>query len=644
MAEYAVSDELRRDAAPAMLTETAIPKGKLTVNDKLLRDLIRSRVKLNQIELRVFRRDVLPILRDVESELVQVLGSFDPDDVATKQRERELLREVRAMIENATGKIPPALEGAITDAAKREVRLVRSSMVKAVPEFEAVLGRGIPVEQLAQITQRTTKTLLEPFAATWGEDSLARVKRQLGASVSLGEDMREAARRVQSVIPATRSQALGIARTGIQRAANLAHDAYREQPETRELVKGVQAVATLDARTCVVCAGLDGKWWSYKRDPTADGLYSERPRYPLHPNCFPEGVVVQGPRAPGKSIRWTEGDLCIIRRSSGPDLPVTPNHPILTRRGWVAAGELKKGDELIDGPAAERMLLAVAVPENHNVPSRIEDSANSRRFARLRMPVSRPDFHGDGFDGEVDVQVFDRFLANEVNAAIREHSFDEAFGMGLGAIGSSLFTGNRSATSLLERVAASARPDVRQSRLMRPLCRTHAGPLQEFGFGSPTMGYPEASEPKRDDVARDSEELGARILRLTAEVHGSKVVEVNRIAFLGHVYNLQTVEGWYTANGAVVHNCRCILTDVLKSGDEIGLPGLDFDKGTRASMNGQVPEGLAFPDWLKSQPVGIQKSVLGPARWELWKSGQADFSDFSVAHRARTLAELGEVL
>ena len=357
-----------------MLTETAIPKGKLTVNDKLLRDLIRSRVKLNQIELRVFRRDVLPILRDVESELVQVLGSFDPDDVATKQRERELLREVRAMIENATGKIPPALEGAITDAAKREVRLVRSSMVKAVPEFEAVLGRGIPVEQLAQITQRTTKTLLEPFAATWGEDSLARVKRQLGASVSLGEDMREAARRVQSVIPATRSQALGIARTGIQRAANLAHDAYREQPETRELVKGVQAVATLDARTCVVCAGLDGKWWSYKRDPTADGLYSERPRYPIHPSD------------------------------------------------------------------------------------------------------------------------------------------------------------------------------------------------------------------------------------------------------------------------------RCVLVDVLKSGDEIGLPGLDFDKGTRASMDGQVPEGLTFPDWLKSQPVGVQKSVLGPARWELWKSGQADFSDFSVAHRARTLAELGEVL
>lgn len=357
-----------------MLTETAIPKGNLSVNAKLLRDLIRSRVKLDQIQLRVFKRDVLPILRQMEAEIVDVLGSGPSGGITRRSQLESLLSDVRSVITNATAEIPPSLETAVTDAAKREVRLVSGSIARTVPQLKVHMARGLSTEQFAQITQRTTREVLEPFAKNWGTRALARVKDQLSVSVGMGEDMAQAARRVQSVAVVTRKDALKIARTGIQKAAALAGDEYREQPENRELIKGVQAVATLDTRTCVVCAALDGKWWSYEPDPTADGLYEQRPRYPLHPSD------------------------------------------------------------------------------------------------------------------------------------------------------------------------------------------------------------------------------------------------------------------------------RCVLVDVLKSPDEIGLPGLKFPKSTRASMDGQVPDALTFPDWLKSQPVGIQKSVLGPSRWELWKSGKLDFEDFSFAGKARTLDELGDVL
>lgn len=355
------------------LRETGLPKGKLSVNAKLLRDLIRSRVKLDQIQLRVFRRDVLPLLRDMEADVIDVLASGKGGTIRQDQL-RALLSDVRGVIENTTEKIPPALEQAVTDAASREVRMVRGSMLDAVPEFRVVLGKGLPAESFAQITQRTVEEVLQPKSVTWGTRALARVKDQLGASVLAGEDMREAALRVMSVAPATRSEALTVARTGILRASTLAHDEFREQPENRELLKGVQAVATLDTRTCAVCGGLDGKWWSFEKDEEADGMYSERPIYPLH------------------------------------------------------------------------------------------------------------------------------------------------------------------------------------------------------------------------------------------------------------------------------NRCRCQLVDVLKSPEEIGLPGVKWSKSTRASMDGQVPEALTFPDWLESQPVNIQKSVLGASRWEMWKNGSADFEDFSFAGRMRTLDELGEVL
>jgi hypothetical protein len=361
-----------------MLTETAIPKGKLTVNAQLLRDLIRSRVKLDQIQLRAFRRDVLPILRSMESEIMDALESAGPSDRALGDLRRSqyesILRDVRSVIENATKEIPPSLEQAVTDAASREVRTTYGAITRAVPELKVVMARGIPAESLAAITKATTKEVLQPFAKNWGTKALGRVHDELSKAVGLGEDMREAAIRVQSVLPATRKQALVIARTGIQKAAALGAEEFREQPENKELLKGVQWVATLDTRTCAVCGGFDGKWWSFKRDDTAEGLYSQRPELPAHAAC------------------------------------------------------------------------------------------------------------------------------------------------------------------------------------------------------------------------------------------------------------------------------RCVYVDVLKSGDEVGLPGLNFSPGTRASMDGGVPDSVTFPDWLKSQPVNIQKSVLGPARWELWKSGSADFEDFSYAGRMRTIDELGDVL
>lgn len=42
-----------------------------------------------------------------------------------------------------------------------------------------------------------------------------------------------------------------------------------------------------------------------------------------------------------------------------------------------------------------------------------------------------------------------------------------------------------------------------------------------------------------------------------------KVVEVERIAYDGDVYNMETESGWYVADGVIVANCRCIAEPVL---------------------------------------------------------------------------------
>jgi len=45
--------------------------------------------------------------------------------------------------------------------------------------------------------------------------------------------------------------------------------------------------------------------------------------------------------------------------------------------------------------------------------------------------------------------------------------------------------------------------------------------------------------------------------RFAGKVELDRIVEVTRVEWSGHVYNLTTVEGWYDANGIIVSNCDC---------------------------------------------------------------------------------------
>jgi hypothetical protein len=53
-------------------------------------------------------------------------------------------------------------------------------------------------------------------------------------------------------------------------------------------------------------------------------------------------------------------------------------------------------------------------------------------------------------------------------------------------------------------------------------------------------------------------QIGKNLHQLLAgQVALDRIVEVGRVDFSGHVYNLNTTEGWFTANTLVVSNCDC---------------------------------------------------------------------------------------
>jgi SPP1 gp7 family putative phage head morphogenesis protein len=67
--------------------------------------------------------------------------------------------------------------------------------------------------------------------------------------------------------------------------------------------------------------------------------------------------------------------------------------------------------------------------------------------------------------------------------------------------------------------------------------------------------------------------------------------------------------------------CRSSTAPILKSWKELGIDMEEAPAGTRASMDGQVPESETYQTWLKKKSAAFQDDVLGPTRGKLFREG-----------------------
>ena len=265
---------------------TGQPKGPLTVNGKILQDLIRARVSLQRVEARVFARDILPVLQRMEA---QILGHIAAIQAGTRTlndvslaRIQSLLDDVQRIIANAVAQAQAGVAAAAADVAGRENRLQVATMKRATKGVGVTFG-SLPTDTLAQVTQAVTDDIAGPWFSKWGTDALGKVQAALSTAIGMGEDKDETARRVAQAMNMSKKKALTVARTGLQKAANDTAAGFHQ--DNQAAFNGVIYVATLDARTCPVCGPFDGKRYSFESHPDADGSYDNRPEVPQHPDC-----------------------------------------------------------------------------------------------------------------------------------------------------------------------------------------------------------------------------------------------------------------------------------------------------------------------------------------------------------------------
>ncbi len=146
--------------------------------------------------------------------------------------------------------------------------------------------------------------------------------------------------------------------------------------------------------------------------------------------CLTEGTEVGAANVEaGYRVKY-DGPVVALRFASGRHLTVTPNHAVLTPRGFIRARFLKQGDYAVGAEWTEEVATGIfgqdgdeaIAPVEEKFAALLRGTAGSGELAKFRQVVGAVDFHGDGrfMDGDVDVVRPNSLLQREVDPALRK--------------------------------------------------------------------------------------------------------------------------------------------------------------------------------------------------------------------------------
>lgn len=320
---------------------------------------------------------------------------------------------------------------------------------------------------------------------------------------------------------------------------------------------GVTHVTVLDGDEDEPCASANGARWTL----------DEAAANPLgHPNCLVGSTQVVAPHLIAGYAREFHGEVVILRTAMNDTLTCTPNHPVLTDRGWVAAGLLSKGDKVVRCLDGQRVAHRID-PDNDRMPASIEQCVETLRkaprSASCLVPGTPIDFHGDGTDRQVDVVLADSLLWDGDSTKGGKQSNEGSF-VGANQPISPRLSGVRSLHQVSIGAAHAAHSSVSSGTVARTLLGRPLARLTYLGLAGVSQGV-SAPTKRTPQAPAVNVEIVRQLLRgLAGEIALVELSEVERKRFAGHVFNLSTAQEWYIAENIITHNCTRAFSPVVE--------------------------------------------------------------------------------
>lgn len=295
-----------------------------------------------------------------------------------------------------------------TKTFRVESRELTTTITEAMGQLaanEVGLATGFNVKDPNII--RGIESQVQKFAESVNETTWDTLKLSIQEGIRDGDSIDDIAKRVETVMgDRIKSSSQLIARTEVNRAVVFGS---LEGWKQSGVVEKVKWIAALDDRTRPTHVEAHGQVVNLGDDFTVGGCTGPGPgnldcaREVVNCRCFPGDTLVTAEAIQGASMRLYDGNIVRVVLSDGREFSATPNHPMLTTRGWVEAGTLNNGDYLVSHPLVKDVILSDPYPNQ-----RPATFAEVFRFLvgasqpeRIRGAI--PDFHGDGMNGEINV-------------------------------------------------------------------------------------------------------------------------------------------------------------------------------------------------------------------------------------------------
>ena len=377
-----------------------------------------------------------------------------------------------------------------------------------------------------------------------------------------------------------------IARTETHGAANFGADVAARETGLNLRKEWVSAA---DERTREDHAAADGQ--IVGMDDAFD-VGGESLMYPGDPagspenviNCFPPWSLIRLVGLKAAMRREYSGDLIELSFGGPVNMSVTPNHPVLTKRGWVPARFIVKGDKVFDAGIGDVGEVRPG-PDIANRCARADDLYNTAK--RLGCVV-RPsgvvvNLHGEVPSHNVDIVSFKGELRDAFNASGSKLFGDITLADANIAKGRLLFgrmaglreaiSSNKSnslmglsctASPLLGRVegggAGVSFRDAGQFKASFLDASSNHSPAEVDFLGDAVNCI--ALVKERDNIISDAIPNNfPSYMRRAFQIR--EVASVKSFHYSGPVYNFESNNGLLCSDGIVNHNCRCAVSHIV---------------------------------------------------------------------------------
>jgi SPP1 gp7 family putative phage head morphogenesis protein len=250
------------------------------INEALFHAGVQHQIYLQRYSTQVVR-EILEVLIQSQNDIISKLSGADLTDFS-QRRLQSMLVEVRKLTTEAYGVLQEKLNGKLTETAHYESDFNAKLIEKLLP-VEITLIRPA-IETLSALV--TSKPMQGRFIADEAKDldavSVKRIEQAIRIGVIEGETTPDIIRRIRGskalnykdgILQRSRDDVERLVRTSITHITARARDELYRANES--VVKAWRFTATLDRRTTVICASLDGQVFDLSTGPMP----------PRHPNC-----------------------------------------------------------------------------------------------------------------------------------------------------------------------------------------------------------------------------------------------------------------------------------------------------------------------------------------------------------------------